>query len=167
MSDPMGEARALEAELAANPGDADVRAKVVTRLGELTAEVRSVTRDQVLVMTSARQRDFCAYAAERMITLGGGDETVLANARALAEEIKAGEDWIWRSRNLAATLGGAAVAAGLAAVVLAALAGSIPLVAVAAVLSSAALAAIVLQYRRQRWRLDAERVSQVVWRHGI
>ncbi|SDX81227.1 hypothetical protein SAMN05421504_103943 [Amycolatopsis xylanica] len=163
MGDPMAEARALEAELAANPGDAAVRAKVVARLGELTAEVRSVTRDQVLVMTSAKQREFCAYAADRMITLGGGDATALA----LKEEVKAGEDWVWRSRNLAALLGGFAVAAGLAVVVFAALAGSVALVAAAAVVSSAALAAIVLTYRRQRWRLDAERVSQVVWRHGI
>ncbi|WP_370944714.1 hypothetical protein AB5J62_37140 [Amycolatopsis sp. cg5] len=167
MSDPMGQARALEAELAANPADEAVRAKVVARLGELTAEVRSVTRDQVLVMTSARQREFCAYAADRIITLGGGDESALATARALREEVKAGEDWVWRGRNLAATLGGFAVAAGLAAVVFAALAGSVWLVAVAAVLSSAALAAIVLLHRRQRWRLDAERVRQVVWRHGI
>lgn len=167
MSDPMGEARALEAELAANPGDPELKAKVVTRLGALTTEVRSVTRDQVLVMTSARQREFCAYAADRIITLGGGDETLLAAALALKEEVKAGGEWVWLSRKPATMLGALAAVAGLAMVVLAALAGSIPLVAVAAVLSSAALAAIVLKYRRQRWRLDAERVNQVIWRHGI
>jgi hypothetical protein len=160
----------LEAELAARPDDPEVRDRYVATLGELTVQMRSLTRDMRPVITTAKQREFCAVAADRMITLGGGGgggEDVQAGARALKAEIEAGEAWMWQDRTTAAAIAAAVVALGLLVVVLGGLVGSIVAVVAAGVLSSAALAGVVLRHRKQRWQVDADRASAAVWRHGI
>ncbi len=163
----LAEMQRLEAEMAQQPGEPEVRDRFVATLAELTVQMRSQTREMKPVITTAKQREFCAVAADRMITLGGGGEDVQAGARALKAEIEAGEAWIWQDRTTAAAIAAAVVALGLLVVVLGGLGGSIVAVVAAALLSSAALAGVVLRHRKQRWQVDADRVRAVVWRHGI
>jgi hypothetical protein len=163
----LAEVSQLEAELMTRPGDTELRERLANALATLSVEVRSLTRDQVPVFTSTRQREFCTYAAGRLIDLGAGGEAVQASARALRAELEAGEEWVWRNRNLSVLLAVVVVAVGLTIVVFGALAGNIPLVVAAGVLGSVALAGVVFARRKQRWQIDAERVAPVIWRHGI
>ncbi len=165
--DRLAEASRLEAELMTRPDDVELRDGLAAELAALTVDVRSLTRDRIPVFTSARQREFCGYAARRLIELGVGGEAVQASATALQAELSAGEEWVWRNRHLSLALVIVVVAAGLAVVVLGALSGNIPVVVAAGVLGSAGLAALVFARRKQRWQIDAERVTPVIWRHGI
>ncbi len=165
--DRLAEVSRLEAELMADPGDTEVKERLVDALAVLSVEVRSLTRDRVPVFTSTRQREFCSYAARRLIALGAGGEAVQSSARKLQAELEAGEEWVWRNRNLSVLLAVLVVVAGLTVVVFGALAGNIPVVVAAGVLGSGVLAAVVFVRRKPRWQVDAERVTPIIWRHGI
>ncbi|MFI7115811.1 hypothetical protein [Amycolatopsis sp. NPDC049868] len=165
--DRLAEVSRLEAELATRPDDIEVKDRLAGELVALTVDVRSLTRDRTPVFTSTRQREFCMYAAGRLIELGVGGEAVQTSARTLQAELRAGEEWMWRNRHLSLALMVVIVVAGLAIVVMGALSGSLSVVVVAGVLGSVGLAAVVFARRKQRWQIDAERVTPVIWRHGI
>lgn len=165
--DRLADVSRLETELVTRPDDTDLKDRLAVELVALTVDVRSLTRDRIPVFTSARQREFCGYAAARLIDLGVGGEAVQTTAKTLQSEIRAGEKWMWRNRRFSLLLMVVIVVAGLAIVVMGALAGSVPVVVAAGALGSAGLAAVVFARRKQRWQIDAERVTPVIWRHGI
>ncbi|GAB3487213.1 hypothetical protein [Amycolatopsis cihanbeyliensis] len=157
----------LERELAADPENAEIRRRLAAALEAFAVEARSLTRDEVRVITSGRQRQACWYAATRMLRVAPEDPRLVAMAGDLLAEIEAGGRWVWRKPGVAGTLATVLSILGLLAVVLGALAESVVLVVVAAVFSSVALAGVVLYYRRERWRVEAERALPVVWQPGL
>lgn len=157
----------LEAELAAQPHDSEVRDRFSTTLAELTVLMRSATRDLRPVITTAKQREFCAVAADRIIALGGGGAEVQLRARALKAEIETGGEWVWQNRPAVLVIAAAVVGAGLAVAVVGGLGGSVAAVVAASLVSTAALAGLVLHQRRLRWQVDAARASTAIARHGV
>ncbi|WP_158889279.1 hypothetical protein [Amycolatopsis anabasis] len=157
---------ALEREVADHPEDAELRLRLGLALETMAEQARSLTRERVRVITTRRQLEICEYAANRILELDLDDERLTASARALRDQVRAGRSWVWVRRPLALTLAVVIGCLGMLAVVLGALFESIPIVVAAGVLGSAALAAIVLRYRRESWRLVAERALPVVWQPG-
>ncbi|UQS27281.1 hypothetical protein L1857_33020 [Amycolatopsis thermalba] len=164
-TDPMTAVQALEQQLAAAPADPDLRLRLALALEALTVSARSVTREGMPVVTSARQRDLCAWAARRILELNVPDARLTTGAQGLLAELEAGRRWVWLGQGQFAVA--AVVALGLAAVVLGGLTGVIAVVVAGAVVSSALLAVLVLRFRRERWRVEAERLAPVIWRPGI
>ncbi|GAA1993930.1 hypothetical protein [Amycolatopsis minnesotensis] len=153
----------LEDDLRAAPEDAGIRLRLANALVALAWDVRSLTREQRPVITSANQLRVCEHAATRILQLQVDDDQLNAAARELLAEVSAGRGWTWAHQARAAGLGLLAVLGGLLVAVLAALGESIPLVVAAAVVSSVALGVVVLAHRRERWRVEAERVAPLIW----
>ncbi|WP_020419457.1 hypothetical protein [Amycolatopsis sp. ATCC 39116] len=164
-TDPMSAVQALEQQLAAAPADLDLRLRLAHALEALTVSARSVTREGLPVVTSARQRELCAWAARRILELKVPDARLTTGAQALLAELDAGRRWVWHGQGQVAIA--AVVVLGLVAVVLGGLAGVVAVVVAGAVLSSVLLSVLVLRFRRERWRVEAERLAPVIWRPGI
>lgn len=157
----------LERTLATRPGDVEVRRRLAAALHDEAILARSVTRDQTLEITSARQLRICEYAARRILSLEIDDEELNSSAMAMLNEIRAGRRWIWVNRASAITLSVLAMAVGIVAAVIGGLAENIALAAVGAVISSMMLGAIVLRFRRENWRIRADRVAPMIWKPGV
>ncbi|QWF81930.1 hypothetical protein [Amycolatopsis sp. CA-230715] len=153
----------LENDLRANPEDSAVRVRLANALEALAWDVRSLTREQRPVITSAHQLRVCEHVANRILQLQVDDERLNAAARELLAEVSAGRGWTWAHQARALGLGLLVVVGGLLGVVFAGLGESVLFVVVAAVVSSGALAVVVLAHRRERWRVEAERVAPLVW----
>jgi hypothetical protein len=165
--DPFQAVQALEAELAANPADQDIRHRLALALEAWSVVVRSLTREQALVITSVRQQELCRRIADRILALQTGDPRLTAGAQHLLTEVETGRRWVWHRQPQAALFGVLALVVGLGGAVGGGLAGSIPLIVAAAVVSSLVLVAVVLRYRRVSWRIRAEEVAPLIWRPGI
>lgn len=165
--DPFHMVEVLERELAAAPGDHELRHRLALAFEASTVAARSLTRDQRLVLTSRRQVEFCEHAARRILDLQVGDQRLVAGARALLAEVGAARRWVWQSRGEAIGWLVAGSIVGLSAAIAGGLAGSIALVVGGAVVSGAGAAAVVLRYRREQWSIWAEQARLVIWRPGV
>ncbi|WP_258904544.1 M48 family metallopeptidase [Actinokineospora sp. UTMC 2448] len=120
-------------------------------------QARTRTADDVLVFTSAEQLTECERAARRMLDLDVDDPELRRGARRLHAEVVAARRWRWEPEGIAVSLAVLAVSLGLLLVAMGGLSGN-PAVVVAGVLVGAVLlGAIVLRFRRQNWRVLAER----------
>ncbi|WP_020670285.1 hypothetical protein [Amycolatopsis nigrescens] len=156
----------IELALAAEPGDAGLRRRLAQALYERAVNSLSLTRYQTRVMTTARQLRVCEEAANRIVALDT-DPELTRSAGELLAEVAAGRRWTWQRQPLATALAAGSAIAGMAAVVFAALAGNLVFVVLSALLSSALLAVVIVRFRREQWRIAAERAMPAIWRHGI
>jgi len=160
----------LEKMITEAPADGSVRAELSSLLYRRAIEACSLTSAQELVMTSRRQREVCGEAARRILELQTGpdaDGGLVDAARALLAKVDAGARWVWHPRDAAAWVAAVVVAGGLGLVAWSMSEQSLPLAGLAAIVSSAVLAVVVLRFRRELWRIEAERVNQIIQRHGI
>lgn len=157
----------LERALAAQPGDIDTRRRLGHALYAAVTASMSLTRDQTLEITSARQAVLAEQVTQRILELNVDDGTLRRDAQALHERARDGRQWTWERQDLAIAAVVLVVTAGVAAAVYGGLAGNVIVVIAGAVLSSTLLAMIVLRYRRQNWRIRAERVAPLISRPGV
>jgi hypothetical protein len=75
--------------------------------------------------------------------------------------------WTWVDPLAAMLSASAALLIGIGAAVLAGTGGDVILGVVGCMASSALLSVVVLRYRRQNWRVRAERIAPMIWRHGV
>lgn len=165
--DPFRIVGALEMELATKPDGRDLRQRLALALEAATVAARSQTRDQRLVMTSARQLDVCERAARRILELGVDDPRLIGGAQALLAEIEVAHRWVWQQQGRAFAYLVTTSILGLTVSVVAGLSGNIALLVAGALVSSVVSAAVVLRHRRQWWRIVAEQMRLVIWRPGI
>ncbi|WP_436491765.1 hypothetical protein [Actinokineospora sp. HUAS TT18] len=158
------EVATLERELLHDPA---VRPRLAAALLAVADGCRSMTRNQVLEITSAVQLETCERAASRVLQLRLEDESVNGRARALLAEVELGKRWSWRPGVLPVLLAAVAVCVGLGGAAYGGINGSVALVAVAAVVSSVVLLLLVVVNRRQNWQVRANLVESSVWRPGI
>jgi hypothetical protein len=118
-------------------------------------------------ITSARQLSALEDAGRRILAMDLADERLNAAATALLERASAARRWTWVDVPAATALITLAVAVAISAAVLGGTGGNIVLAALGGLLGSALLAAVVLRYRRENWRIRAERIAPMIWRPGI
>jgi hypothetical protein len=146
--------------------DPVVRHHLAAALLATADQVRSVTRDDELVITSRKQIDTCAGIADEVARIAV-DETHLAAAHRLQSELAAGQRWEWTSETAVIGLSLLVVVIGAAIVTIGGVTGQVVLVVAGAVLGAAALYGIVIAHRRRAWQLQAAKVANLVWRHGV
>lgn len=127
----------------------------------------SVTRDDDVEITSARQLSAIEDAGRRILAMRLADERLNAAATSLLERASAARRWTWVDVPAATALTALAVAVALSTAVLGGTGGNIVLAALGGLLGSALLAVVVLRYRRENWRIRAERIAPMIWRPGI
>ncbi|MET0136057.1 MAG: hypothetical protein ABW215_20945 [Kibdelosporangium sp.] len=160
-----GDAGTAVARLEALPPDPVVRHHLAGALLEVADQVRSVTRDEQLVITSRRQFDTCAHVARRVAEVAV-DDVHLAAGQQLRTVTEEGQGWVWSQESAALGYSLFAALAGLAVVVVGGTTDSVLLVVLGALVGAAAIYGVVLAYRRQVWQVRAARVAPMVWRHG-
>jgi hypothetical protein len=160
-----GDAASAVERLQTLPDDPVVRHHLTGALLTLADQVRSITRDEDLVITSRRQLETCAWVAERVLE-AAVDDAHVAGARRLRELTMDGQRWMWSDQTAALGYSVLAGLAGLAVVVIGGTMGNIPIVVAGALLGAAAVYGIVRAHRRQVWQVEAIRVAPMVWRHG-
>lgn len=121
-------------------------------------QARTRTGDDVLVFTSAEQVRACADAARRILELDVADPELRRSAERLLDEVAEARRWRWQPEGIAVSLAVLAASLGLILVAVGGLTGSAPLVALGVVVGSALLWGIVVRFRRQTWRVRAERL---------
>lgn len=157
----------LQRAVAARPDDVDVRRRLAAALHAEAVAARSVTRDGDLEITSARQLRICAYAAERILALRLDDDELNTAAAALLDKVRAARRWIWVREVPAALLLVLAVVIGLGAAVAGGLGHNLVLVVTGIAVSSLMLFLTVLRYRRESWRIRADRIAPMIWKPGV
>jgi predicted Zn-dependent protease len=157
-----GEARAaaddLEVLVASQPDDEVTRYYLASAWHAVIRQTCGEPRDGALVLDQQQAAE-CEHAARRVLDLRAGDPALDAAAQRLLAEMPAGRGWVWDQGTVAAVLAVAAVALGIAAVVVGGLTGQVFVVAGGAALGALALLGVVLRYRREAWLLPADRVG--------
>lgn len=123
-------------------------------------QARGRTGEDVLVFTSAEQVAVCERAARRMLALDVADPELRRGARRLLDEVDTARRWRWEPEGIAVSLAVLAASLGFLMVAMGGLAGNVALVVAGVLVGGALLAAIVLRFRRQNWRLLAERYAR-------
>lgn len=126
----------------------------------------SVTRDNQVEITSADQLRILEDAANRILAMRLEDETVNDLARSMLDRVAFARRWTWVNLPAAATLAVVALTAGIGAAVLGGTGGNIVLAVIGGIVGSALLGIVVLRYRRENWRIRAERIAPMIWHHG-
>lgn len=127
----------------------------------------SVTRNNHVEITSARQLRVLETAAWKILSMRVDDQSVNDSAHQLLARVASARRWTWVDPLMVASLTVLALLVGVGAAVLAGTGGNIVLAVIGGVLGSALLAVVVLRYRRQNWRIRAEQIAPMIWQHGI
>jgi hypothetical protein len=157
----------LERVVAAQPGDAEARTRLGHALYAALLASLTVTRDQTVEIASARQALLAEQIGRRILELDVTDPALRFDAASLLDRVAAGNEWTWQNRGTATVIAVLAVAAGEATAVIGGITDNLILLIAGALLSSLLLAGIILRYRRQHWRLTADRIAPVIWHPGI
>lgn len=147
--------------------DLETRRQQAANLHAEAVNAMSVTRDQTIAITSARQLQIWEDAARRILALGTDDAELNAKAATMLEEVSAARRWIWVHQTAAAVLGMLAAMIGVGAAVFGGLTGNIILAVIGALTGSALLGAVILRYRREHWRIRAEELAALIWKPGV
>ncbi len=137
----------------------DIRARAFAAL--------SVTHDDHLEITSARQLRILEDAAHRILAMGLTDETVNDLARSMLDRVAFAKRWTWVDVPVATALTVVALTVGIAAAVLGGTAGNMVLAVVGGIVGSTLLGIVVLRHRREYWRIRAEQIAPKIRHHGV
>lgn len=127
----------------------------------------SVTRDNDVEITSADQLRVLEDAARRILAMRLEDETVNDLARSMLDRVAFARRWTWVDVPAATTLTVLALTTGVGAAVFGGTGGNIVLAVIGGIIGSALLGIVVLRYRRENWRIRAERIAPMIWHHGV
>lgn len=137
----------------------DIRAEAFAAL--------SVTHDDHTEITSARQLRTFEDAARRILAMRLDDEAANDLARSMLDRVAFAKRWTWVDVPVAATVAAVALAVGIGAAVFGGASGNVVLAAVGGIAGSVLLAIVVLRYRRENWRVRAERIAPMIRHHGV
>jgi len=127
----------------------------------------SMTRDNQVEITSVRQLHALEGAAKRILEMRLEDETVNDLARSMLDRVAFARRWTWVDVPVATALTVVALATGIGAAVLGGTGGNIVLAVIGGIVGSVLLGIVVLRYRRENWRIRAERIAPMIWHHGV
>jgi hypothetical protein len=127
----------------------------------------SVTRDNQVEFTSVHQ--LCAFedAAKRILAMRLDDETVNDLARSMLDRVAFARRWMWVNVPVAAALTVVALATGVGAAVLGGTGNNVVLAVIGGIAGSVLLGIVVIRYRRENWRIRAERIAPMIRHHGV
>jgi hypothetical protein len=137
----------------------DIRAEAFAAL--------SVTHDDHVEITSARQLRVVEDAAHRILAMRLDDEIVNDLARSMLDRVAFARRWTWVNLPAATALTAVALAVGIGTAVLGGTEGNMVLAVVGGILGSVLLSIVVLRHRREYWRIRAERIAPKIRRHGV
>ncbi|GAB1516659.1 hypothetical protein [Actinophytocola sp. KF-1] len=137
----------------------DIRAEAFAAL--------SVTHDDHVEITSARQLRIVEDAAHRILAMGLADETVNDLARSMLDRVAHAKRWTWVDVPVATALAIVALTVGIGAAVLGGTDGNMVLAVVGGITGSVLLAIVVLRHRREYWRIRAEQIAPKIRHHGV
>lgn len=137
----------------------DIRAEALAAL--------SVTHDDHLEITSARQLRTLEDAARRILAMRLEDEAANDLARSMLDRVAFAKRWRWVDVPAAAAMTAVALAVGFGAAVLGGANGNVVLTVIGGIAGSALLAIVVLRHRRENWRVRAERIAPKIRQHGV
>ena len=150
-----------------NPVDLSDPRRTAENLRDEALAALSVTRDNEVEITSARQLRILEDAARRILALHVDDRSVNEFAESTLARVATARRWTWVDLPAAAALTIAALAVGIGAALLGGTGGNIILAILGGIVSSLLLGVVVLRYRRENWRIRAERIAPMIWRHGV
>jgi hypothetical protein len=127
----------------------------------------SMTRDNQVEITSVRQLHVLEDAAKRILDMRLEDETVNDLARSMLDRVAFARRWTWVDVPVATALTVVALATGVGAAVLGGTGGNIVLAVIGGIVGSVLLGIVVIRYRRENWRIRAERIAPMIWHHGV
>lgn len=127
----------------------------------------SVTRDNQVEITSVRQLRVLEDAATRILAMRLDDETVNDLARSMLDRVAFARRWTWVDVPAACALAVVALVTGVGAAVLGGTGDNIVLAVIGGIVGSVLLGIVVLRYRRENWRIRAERIAPMIWHHGV
>jgi hypothetical protein len=127
----------------------------------------SMTRDNQVEITSVRQLHALEDAAKRILEMRLEDESVNDLARSMLDRVAFARRWTWVDVPVATALTVVALATGIGAAVLGGTGGNIVLAVIGGIVGSVLLGIVVLRYRRENWRIRAERIAPMIWHHGV
>jgi hypothetical protein len=127
----------------------------------------SVTRDNETVVTSERQLRILEDTARRIMSMRLDDEPINGAAASMLEHAAIARRWTWVNPLAAAVLAVVGVAVGVGAAVLGGTSDNMVLAVIGGLLGSALLGVVVLRYRRENWRIKAEKIAPMIWRPGL
>lgn len=127
----------------------------------------SVTRDNDVEITSVRQLRIIEDAARRILAMRLDDEYVNDLARSMLDRVAFARRWTWVDLPAAVGLTVVALAVGIGAAALGGAGGNVVLAVLGGILGSLLLGIVVLRFRRENWRIRAERVAPMIWHHGV
>jgi hypothetical protein len=149
------------------PDDAADRRQLASRLRADAVSAMSVTRDQEIEITSARQLQIWEEAATRILALDADDAELNAEATAMLEQARTARRWSWINQLAATLLAALAVAIGVGSAILGGLTSNLTIGIAGTIVGSALLATVVLMYRRENWRIRADRIAPLIWKPGV
>ncbi|MGW5051932.1 tetratricopeptide repeat protein [Actinokineospora sp. NPDC004072] len=158
-----GSARVAAAELEerfAGTDDPVLRYYLASTWCSVADQARTRTGDDVLVFTSGEQVRLCERAANRIIDLDVDDPELRRGALRLRAEVAAARRWRWEPEGIAVSLAVLAASLGLLLVAMGGLAGNVAVVVAGVLVGAVLLALIVLRFRRQNWRVVADRQAK-------
>jgi uncharacterized protein YcfJ len=141
--------------------------RIALRIREDAFAALSVTRDKDVEITSVRQLHVLEDAAHRILAMRLEDETVNDLARSMLDRVAFARRATWVDVPAAAGLAAVALTTGVGGAVLGGTGGNVVLAVVGAIVGSALLGIVVLRYRRENWRIRAERIAPMIWHHGV
>jgi len=127
----------------------------------------SVTRDHDVEITSIRQLHILEDTARRILAMRLDDETVNDLARSMLDRVAFARRWTWVDLPVATALTVVALATGIGAAVLGGTGGNFVLAVIGGIVGSVLLGIVVIRYRRENWRIRAERIAPMIWHHGV
>jgi hypothetical protein len=127
----------------------------------------SVTRNNEIEITSAHQLRVLEEAAWKILSMHIDDRSVNDSANSLLARVASARQWTWVDPVVATALTIVALLTGMGTAVLAGSSGNVVLAILGGICSSVLLSVVVLRYRRQNWRIRAERIAPMIWRPGV
>jgi len=147
--------------------DPAARLRIAENIHDEAMRSLSVTRDNEVEITSVRQLKIIEEAALNILSLRVDDPSINAAAESLLERVEAARRWTWVDQPAAAGLAIVAILLGVGAAVFGGTVGNIVLTVLGGLVGSALLGVVVLRYRRENWRIRAERIAPMIYRHGV
>jgi hypothetical protein len=123
----------------------------------------SVTRDNAVEITSSRQLRIVDEAGRRILAMRLPDERINDAARALRARAATAGRWTWVDAPAATALTVLALLVGIGT----AMSGGIVLAVIGGLASTGLLIFVILRYRRENWRIRAERIAPMILRPGV
>ena len=145
----------------------DDQRRIARRIHDEALNALSSTRDNEVEITSVRQLHILEDAAWKILSMHIDDRSVNDSAKSLLARVESARQWTWVDPVVATALTILALLVGMGTAVLAGSVGNIVLVVLGGVFSSVLLSIVVLRYRRQNWRIRAEKIAPMIWRPGV